>query len=144
MPSLTPHPVKADRATRPEAHCLLIVEDEQSLLRAFAVAFERIGYEVLTASDVPSALEQWQARKDDISMIVSDVQMPGPPIEVLVAEVKRHHPPVPILLMSGDLRGTEQRIADLMSSVSGFVPKPLRIQALRSEVERMLGILPAH
>lgn len=143
MYTQSPGPVHADRRFGAESHCLLIVEDEQSLLRAFAVAFERIGYEVLTASDVPSALEQWQARKDDISMIVSDVQMPGPEIEVLIAEVKRREPPVVILLMSGDLRGTEQRIADLMSSVDGFVPKPLRIQALRVEVERLLGMLPS-
>jgi len=135
--------MRAEHRADPASHCLLIVEDEQSLLRAFAVAFERIGYEVLTASDVPSALEQWQARGDDVSMIISDVQMPGPPIEVLIAEVKRRVPPVVILLMSGDLRGTEQRIADLMSSVDGFLPKPLRIQALRAEVERLLGILPA-
>ena len=143
MYSQSPVPVHSDRRVGAESHCLLIVEDEQSLLRAFAVAFERIGYEVLTASDVPSALEQWQARKDEVSLIVSDVQMPGPPIEVLIAEVKRRDPPVLILLMSGDLRGTEQRIADLMSSVDGFVPKPLRIHALRVEVERLLGILPA-
>lgn len=139
----SPVPVHSDPRSGAESQCLLIVEDEQSLLRAFAMAFERIGYDVLTASDVPSALEQWQARKDDISIIVSDVQMPGPPIEVLIAEVKRREPPVLFLLMSGDLRGTEQRIADLMSSVDGFVPKPLRIQALRVEVERLLGLLPS-
>jgi hypothetical protein len=44
--------------------------------------------------------------------------------------------------MSGELRGTEQRIAELMRSVSGFLAKPLRIEALRIEVERLLGILP--
>ena len=139
----SPVPLAPGRQVGAQPHCLLIVEDEQSLLRAFAVAFERIGYEVLTASDVPSALEQWQARRDDIALIVSDVQMPGPAIEVLIAEVKLREPEVGILLMSGDLRGSERRIADLMSSVDGFVPKPLRIQTLRVEVERLLGILPA-
>lgn len=143
MHTESPVPLPSDRRVDDEAHCLLIVEDEPSLLRAFAVTFERVGYEVLTASDVPSALEQWQARGNDISLIVSDVQMPGPPIEVLIAEVKRREPSVTILLMSGDLRGTEQRIADLMTSVDGFVPKPLRIHELRVEVERLLGLLPS-
>ncbi len=142
MPSMSPSSVPVDRPKEPVARCLLIVEDEQSLLRAFALAFERGGYEVLTAIDVPTALAHWRARGPDISLIVSDVQMPGPPIEVLIAEVKRREPPVPILLMSGELRGTEQRIAELMRSVSGFLAKPLRIEALRIEVERLLGILP--
>jgi DNA-binding response OmpR family regulator len=134
--------VSTDSAVGARAHVLLIVEDEPSLLRAFSLAFERLGYDVLTASDVPSALAQWRTRGNDVSLIVSDVQMPGPQIEVLITEVKRRVPAPLVLLMSGDLRGTEQRIADLMSSVDGFVPKPLRIQVLRAEVERLLAALP--
>ncbi len=136
-------PLPTDRPSAPEAHCLLIIEDERSLLRAFAHAFERQGYEVLTAGDVPQALEHWRARSDAISMIVSDVQMPGPAIEVLIREVREHARRVPILLMSGELRGTEERIRALMSSVDGFLAKPLRIDALRLEVQRHLGSTPS-
>jgi len=121
---------------------LLIVEDEQSLLRAFALAFERAGAEVLAAADVPSALAHWRAHRDGIDLILSDVQMPGPPIEVLIAEVKAHAPALPILLMSGELRGSEKRITDLMRSVDGFLAKPLRIDALKREIERRLKLLP--
>ena len=121
--------------------CLLLVEDEQSLLRAFGLAFERAGYEVLQAPDVPTALEHWRARERDIAVIISDVQMPGPMVEVLIAEARRREPRVRILLMSGELRGTEQRITDLMASVDGFLAKPLRIDALKLEVERQLKAL---
>lgn len=132
----------ADRSVGPEGKCLLLVEDEQSLLRAFALAFERAGYEVLTAVDVPTALAHWQERGDDIALIVSDVQMPGPPVEVLIAEARRRAAKVAIILMSGELRGTEQRITDLMASVDRFLAKPLRIDALKVEVERQLRELP--
>lgn len=134
-------PLTSDSPT-PEAHCLLIIEDERSLLRAFAHAFERQGYEVLTAADVPSALEHWRARANEISMVVSDVQMPGPAVEVLIREVREHARRVPILLMSGELRGTEERIRSLMNSVDGFLAKPLRIDALRAEVQRHLAQQP--
>ncbi len=119
--------------------CLLLIEDEQSLLRAFAHALERRGYEVLTATDVPSALVHWRARTHGIALVVSDVQMPGPPLEVLIQEIRAHQPRVPILLMSGELRGTEERIRGLMSAVDGFLAKPLRIETLRAEIERILG-----
>ena len=122
---------------------LLLVEDEQSLLRAFAHAFERAGYAVLTAIDVPSALRHWEAHRDEIAMVISDVQMPGPLIEVLIGALTLRVPRPPILLMSGELRGTEQRIKNLMSSVDGFMAKPLRIDALRAEVERHLGPRPS-
>ncbi|MBL8995723.1 MAG: response regulator [Gemmatimonadetes bacterium] len=126
----------------PASPVLLLVEDEQSLLRAFAHAFERSGYTVLTAIDVPSAMRHWEANRDRISMVVSDVQMPGPLIEELIAAVGTRVPRPPILLMSGELRGTEQRIKQLMSSVDGFLAKPLRIDALRAEVERHIGARP--
>lgn len=132
----------ADRSVGPQGKCLLLVEDEQSLLRAFALAFERAGYEVLTAVDVPTALAHWQEREDDIALIVSDVQMPGPPVEVLITEARRRTSKVAIVLMSGELRGTEQRITDLMASVDRFLAKPLRIDALKIEVERQLRDLP--
>ncbi|MBX7120266.1 MAG: response regulator [Gemmatimonadaceae bacterium] len=119
--------------------CLLIIEDEQSLLRAFAHAFERKGYEVLTAVDVPSAQAHWRARTHGIACIVSDVQMPGPPLEVLIEEIRAHEPRVPILLMSGELRGSEDRIRGLMANVDGFLAKPLRLDMLRSEIERLIG-----
>lgn len=142
MVSVSRISLPTERIVGPDAHCLLLVEDEQSLLRAFALAFERAGYEVLTAIDVPSALAHWRARGHDISLIVSDVQMPGPMVETLIAEVKRRTPAVPIILMSGELRGTEQRITDLMASVDRFLAKPLRIEALKLEVERHLRLLP--
>lgn len=121
---------------------LLLVEDEQTLLRAFTHAFERSGYAVLQAIDVPSALAHWTADHHRISMVVSDVQMPGPPIEELIATIQRSDRPVPILLISGELRGSEERIRDLLGSAHAFLPKPLRIDALRREVERTLGSLP--
>jgi DNA-binding NtrC family response regulator len=135
-------PVSPDPSVVPRKRTLLIVEDEQSLLRAFSLAFERAGAEVLAAADVPAALAHWRARRDAIDLILSDVQMPGPPIEVLIAEVKQHAPALPILLMSGELRGSEKRITDLMRSVDGFLAKPLRIEALKVEIERRLKLLP--
>ncbi len=144
MTAVTPVSLLADRARGPDSHCLLIVEDERSLLRAFAHAFERLGYEVLAAGDVTAALAHWRARGEGISLIVSDVQMPGPRVEELIAAVRTHEWHVPILLMSGELRGTEERIRDLMASVDGFLAKPLRIDSLRLEVERRLAVLPPH
>lgn len=122
---------------------LLLVEDEQSLLRAFTLAFERAGYTVLAAVDVPSALRHWEANRDQVAMVISDVQMPGPLIEELIGAIALRVPRPPILLMSGELRGTEQRVKNLMSSVDGFMAKPLRIDALRAEVERHLGPRPS-
>lgn len=129
-----------DRPQGPAAHCLLFVDDEQSLLRAFAHAFAKAGYEVLEARDVTQALAHWSAERGRISLILSDVQMPGPPVEELIARARGDDPAVPILLMSGEVRGTEERVNTLLDSVDGFLSKPLRLDALRLEVERQLRL----
>ena len=121
---------------------LLIVEDEPSLLRAFTHAFERSGYVVLAAADVQGALRHWTEAGARIALVISDVQMPGRPVEDLIDAISTRTPRPPILLMSGELRGTEQRIASLIDSVDGFLPKPLRIEALRTEIERRIGPRP--
>jgi DNA-binding response OmpR family regulator len=126
------------RTADAHAPLLLLVEDERSLLRAFSHALERAGHRVLAAEDVPSAAAHWARDSDRIALVISDVQMPGPPVEELIRVIGQRSPRPPILLMSGELRGTDERVRALLSSVDAFLPKPLRIDALRAEVERHL------
>ena len=130
--------VLPDRPPGPSSPCLLVVDDEQSLLRAFAHAFEKSGYEVLEAGDVTQALALWSSERERISLILSDVQMPGPPVEELIARARDDAPAVPILLMSGEVRGTQERVDSLLGSVDAFLPKPVRLDALKVEVARHL------
>lgn len=130
--------VLSDRLIESGPHCLLLVDDEQSLLRAFAHAFEKSGYEVLEAGDVTQALALWSSERERISLILTDVQMPGLPVEQLIARARDEAPAVPILLMSGEVRGSRERVDALLDSVDAFLPKPLRIDALKVEVARHL------
>jgi DNA-binding NtrC family response regulator len=131
-------PLTSDRLIESGPHCLLVVDDEQSLLRAFAHSFEKSGYEVLEAGDVTQALALWSSERERISLILSDVQMPGPPVEDLIARARDDAPAVPILLMSGEVRGTQERVEALLDSVDAFFPKPVRMDTLKVEVARHL------
>jgi CheY-like chemotaxis protein len=119
--------------------CLLLVEDERSLLKAFSHAFTKAGYEVLEAADVPGALTQWGTARDRIALILSDVQMPGPPVEELIAAAREEKPQVPILLMTGEVGGDDDRAARLREHANGFLRKPIRLDALKREVERLIA-----
>lgn len=119
--------------------CLLLVDDERALRRAFAQSFARAGYEVLEAGDVPGAIVHWEAARDRISLVLSDVQMPGPPIEDLIGLARREAPSVPIVLMSGEIGDDEGRFDDLLASVDGVLAKPMALRDLHREVERHLG-----
>lgn len=123
---------------RAAARCLLFVEDEQALLHAFSRAFTRAGFEILQANGVAAALGVWATHRERIALILSDVQMPGLPVEDLIARARADHPAIPIVLMSGDVPGSEERFRTLVSGVNGFIPKPVPLETILREIERHL------
>lgn len=126
----------------PVPRCLLLVDDERSLLNAFANVFAKAGYEVFEATDVAGALVQWRAARERIDLILSDVQMPGSPVEELIATARGESPGVRILLMTGETGGDDERATRLRETADGFLHKPMRLDALRREVERLLAPSP--
>ncbi len=55
---------------------VLLVEDEEGLRRVAQRALERVGYQVVTASDGVEALERYHRQPSQIDLIITDVVMP--------------------------------------------------------------------
>jgi CheY-like chemotaxis protein len=92
-----------DRRARTDesADRVLVVEDEQDVLDVTAELFRNMGYEVLTASNGAEALDVL-AKSHDISLLFSDVMMPGGMSGIeLAREVRRRLPRMRIMLASG-------------------------------------------
>lgn len=100
---------------------VLVVEDEP-IIRMNAVALiEDAGYDVLEAPDADEAMRLLETR-DDISVVFSDIEMPGGSMDglKLMHAVRRRWPPVVLILASG-------RVAPLvaeMPSDTVFLRKP--------------------
>jgi len=56
-------------------HTLLLVDDEENILKALRRLFHRLGHQILTASSGRDALRLLEERP--VSLIVSDHRMPG-------------------------------------------------------------------
>ena len=86
---------------------VLIVEDE-FLLRMDAVdMIEAAGFEVVEAANADSAIEILEARPD-ITVIFTDIQMPGSMDGVKLARaVRGRWPPIKIVATSGHVRVSE-------------------------------------
>jgi CheY-like chemotaxis protein len=65
---------------------ILLVDDEESILKAMKKDFKQEGYEVMTASCGEAALEMNKSQQFD--MIVTDLSMPGMDGIKLLAEVR--------------------------------------------------------
>ncbi len=56
---------------------VLLVEDDPAILRGARMALISFGYKVLSAADGESGLELYERHGDDITLVLSDVVMPG-------------------------------------------------------------------
>jgi len=60
------------------------------------------GYSVLEAADGAEALEVWQARRDSIGLVMSDVHMPSMTGLELYERLRQLDPATPVILATSD------------------------------------------
>ena len=78
---------------------VLVVDDEPMVRKSLALALERAGASVTTASDGQEALSKFREAKS--SVIFADVKMPGMDGFALLRSVKRMAPDTPVVLITG-------------------------------------------
>ena len=121
-------------ANGPQTH-VLVVEDE-ILLRMRAVDIvEDAGFTAIEAVNADDALEILESRSD-ISLLLSDIQMPGSLDGLKLAHaVHDRWPGIKIILVSGQIRPSEtDKPAD-----SRFFPKPVNRRGTGDRVRRANG-----
>jgi CheY-like chemotaxis protein len=116
---------------------ILLVEDELAVRRAAIRILTRRGYEVIEACSGPDALKQLDAHGGSISLLLTDVVMPGMNGRELADIVAARHPEAGVLFMSGY---TDDEILrrGLLGREVAFLTKPFSPEALVEAVaERM-------
>jgi CheY-like chemotaxis protein len=82
-------------------HTVLVVEDEQMVRMPIVEYLRDCGYNVVEAGDANEAIAATDADAS-VSVVFTDVRMPGKMDGFGLAEwFRRHHPDVPVLLTSG-------------------------------------------
>jgi DNA-binding NtrC family response regulator len=111
----------------------LIVDDEVfARLMAIQVLLED-DYCILEAGDATEALEVLE-HNDDITLLITDVNMPGPMDGVDLAElVHWQRPQMQIILTSG----FGPPLADDIPTAARFMPKPFSAASLRSIIRNI-------
>ncbi|HKA92099.1 MAG TPA: sigma-54 dependent transcriptional regulator [Haliangiales bacterium] len=102
---------------------VLVVDDEKSIVESLAKIFEREGIAVVAAYDGPSALEI--LRRQRISVLLTDLMMPGLSGMDLLRASKTVAPEVEVVLMTA--YGTVETAVEAMKEGAyDFVTKPLK------------------
>jgi two-component system cell cycle sensor histidine kinase/response regulator CckA len=120
---------------------VLVVEDEEPVRRVLARALIRAGWRVLAAETGESALEMLGGPKDSpesqLSVVISDVVMPGMDGLALVRAVRVRYPNVPAVLVSGYAEPVLRQ--ELTAQDISFLPKPYATAELLELVARLTG-----
>ncbi|HEY6953298.1 MAG TPA: response regulator [Bacteroidota bacterium] len=102
---------------------ILVVEDEQLLLDLLKEMLEGEGYRVLTATDGHQAVELYRSEKDKVSLVLSDMGLPGMGGWDVLRQLKAINPTVNVILSSGFM-DTKVRQDMIKSGAKDFIQKP--------------------
>lgn len=114
---------------------VLIVEDDQVLREALCDTLELAGYPVSTAIDGTDAINILE--EQEISMVVSDVQMQPMDGHALLKQIKRNHPDLPVMLMTayGDI---QKAVKAMQDGAIDYLVKPFEAEVLLNMVGRFI------
>lgn len=116
---------------------VVVVDDDELLLRALTRLLSHPGHEVLPCTDATSALALVGA--GGIDVVVSDIMMPGWSGIDLLREVRRHDLDLPVILMTGapDL---STAVAAVELGAFSYLTKPVDASTFVATVERAIAL----
>jgi two-component system, cell cycle sensor histidine kinase and response regulator CckA len=108
---------------------ILLVEDDDGTRTVAMRMLESLGFSVLAAPGGSDALELARANRDSLSLLITDVMMPGMLGPQVAAAVLQIVPGLPVLFMSGYAGDALASVQDLDPDTD-FLPKPFSLEAL--------------
>ncbi len=136
-PTQTPAPVADSRGNA----LILLVDDEDGVLRIARTALERAGHTVVTASNGRTAIEVFATVKDRVSLAILDMSMPEMDGAETLDALQRVRPGLRVILASGYHDHLDDPLRTHAGPVS-FLPKPYTPGQLVGLVHDMLARAP--
>ena len=122
---------------RGEGERVLVVDDEEPLVRLATETLESLGYAPVGFTSSVNALQEFGANPERFDAILTDERMPGITGSAIIREVRRINPSIPILLMSGSVGGAAALKARELGA-NGVLKKPLLARELATSLARVL------
>jgi CheY-like chemotaxis protein len=117
---------------------VLVADDKATSRELIRTVLEDEGFAISEASDGIEALRY--AREIEPDLIILDLHMPGVDGFGVVSELRREpkFADTPIMALTASaMQGDKERA--LAAGFSSYVSKPIPLQSLRAEVDRLIG-----
>ncbi|HUC97553.1 MAG TPA: ATP-binding protein, partial [Candidatus Polarisedimenticolaceae bacterium] len=125
-------------ATSNGAATVLLVEDEQNMLKILERILLQHGYKVLKASDGEKALEIYRCHDQTIDAVLLDMGLPKISGRDVLLEIKNENPNVKIIVASGYLEPELKAEVD-RAGVHHFLHKPYMLDEVVKAVQSVMA-----
>lgn len=102
---------------------VLVVDDDSNVLSILSRYFDKYGWRTILANNGTVGLKKFRENKDDIGLIITDMQMPVMSGEQFINEINSIDPDVPMIIFSGT--GLDFSHLKSISNVKDVVQKPI-------------------
>lgn len=131
------HEVEKDAPPSGGTESLLLVDDEEGLLRLASHILKRLGYRVTAEISSLKALETFRIKPDQFDLIITDQAMPDMSGTELIAEILKIRTDIPCILCTGYSSKVNKENAG-EKGISKFLNKPFNRKTLASAVRKVL------
>lgn len=116
---------------------ILLVDDEQSIVKYGIRALENKGYTVTGVVDPFEALSLFQSNPDDYDLVITDMAMPGMVGSKLAQKLLAIRSNIPIIICSGYSEKLDSpEVAEI--NIRAFVDKPILVKELIGKIRAIL------
>jgi hypothetical protein len=116
---------------------ILVVEDEEDLRELLTSMLHDYGYSILVARDGMEALERYRRHRQDIGLIITDMDLPKLNGAAVSQSILSDNPGARIIMISGFLESALKE-SILASGVREFVAKPYTLAQMLQIIRKVL------
>jgi len=116
---------------------LILVVDDQEIVRMFMDAFiRRLGYKAVIAASAEEGLICFRRHQDEITLVISDIVMPGESGLKMVQTIRAVRSDIPVLFITGTL----EELPVSLKNTCGLLKKPFVIEELKARITELLSL----
>jgi two-component system, cell cycle sensor histidine kinase and response regulator CckA len=126
-----------DSVVRTGDETILVVDDEDAVLKLAGKMLKKAGYSVLLADSGKKAVELFKKYRKDIALVVLDMIMPDMDGRDVYQTIKKINPDVLVVLSSGySINGQAGKL--IAEGIRGFVQKPFSVAEFCNSVRNVI------
>ncbi|MGC9365445.1 MAG: sigma-54-dependent transcriptional regulator [bacterium] len=115
---------------------ILIVDDEESLIKVLSIAFKKHNYYVHEATSAKQALKILE--QEPIDVVISDIKMPEVSGLDLLEKVKKNSPNTGFILLTA-YASLDSAIKALRSGADDYLTKPFEVEELLIRMDKVMS-----